>query len=727
MRMAWRMAALGALASLATVVPALAQEDPIDVDVQGPRTDRAREPGRAGSKVDRQEIEEQLPRSAPDALRYEPGVFVQQTAHSQASPFVRGRTGQQTVLLFDGIRLNNSTFRQGPNQYFFTVDAQTVHSIDVVRGGASTRYGSDALGGVIIARPLEPQVVPGGGFAMRPRASLRYGSADGEIGFYSQLDTQVNERWRFRVGGGARNVGRLESGGPVIGLQGDQPAEVPAFEDDGRTQIGTGFREMTSDGRLVHELGHNRRLVAATYLYRQYDAPRTDKCPPPFAPISECLTYEEQFRTLAYVSYQGDLGAAAKRARLTLSYQRQHERRRHARPSAFTVNGGRDDVHTFGLSSAMTLAPWQLGRHVATTLTYGGDVYVDHIDSTAWTEFTDIEVLTFNSRGQYLADSRYLQGGLFADAAVSLGERFVLRGGTRFGGARADAPADPESDSVAVRRGWPAWVGRMGLEFRPLPELTFLGHIDRSYRAPNLDDLTSRQQTGPGFQFENADLEPERALSFEAGVRLSTEHVEADVWGFRSLVTGAIQRRLRNEEDCPVGLSSCRAAWTRYQLINLPGEATIDGIEGSARAWLPLGFSLRTTVAFTRGEAPNVEPRPTSSATPYEERVPLSRIPPLNGTVLMRWQSPIGLYVGAGLRWATAQDRLAPTDLSDARIPLGGTPGFAVVDMQAGYRWDPHLLVAVVAENLGDAAYRHHGSSINAPARGARVVIQGGL
>ena len=89
---------------------------------------------RAGSTVTRRDMQVRLPRSAPDALRYEPGVFVQQSAHGQGSAYLRGMTGQQTLLLFDGIRLNNATFRQGPNPYFFTLDARTLQAIEVQRG-----------------------------------------------------------------------------------------------------------------------------------------------------------------------------------------------------------------------------------------------------------------------------------------------------------------------------------------------------------------------------------------------------------------------------------------------------------------------------------------------------------------------------------------------------------------------------------------------------------------
>lgn len=709
------------------------------VDDGGNVTTRAKprrlpDPGQATSTVTRQEIEERQPRSAPDALRYEAGVFVQQTAHSQGSAFVRGRTGQQTVLMFDDVRLNNSLFRQGPNQYFFTVDSRTIDHIDVVRGSASTRYGTDAIAGAINAVPLEPTFDPEKGFMMRPVVSYRYGSADGESGGRLALDTQITDNFGVLVGFGGRTVGQLESGGIVYGpyLDADgnpEQPQVPRFAEDQRTQLGTGFDELTGDMRAVYYLDKDKRVVFGYYAYRQYDAPRTDNCAPAYAPFDECLQYDEQFRTLAYGTLEGNWGPLAKQSRLVFSWQNQHEERSYDRPGAQVINRGEDDVDTYGVLYRATTARFDLHENLSLVGRYGGEVYRDKVSSTASTELLNIGYTKDYTRGLYLSGSRYNWSGLWSELELQLFDRVITRAGGRRTQISAYAPEDEESGTLGVNKTWGAWIGNVGAEWWVNEWLTFLANADQGFRAPNLDDLTSRQRTGPGFQIENAALEPERGVTQEIGVRVATGRIEADAWAYRSTLNQAIARTTRDSDACPPRevAPECHTTWSRLQLVNLPGQARIFGAEGSIKLDLPENIELRSTIAYAWGDGPRPLYQADNPDAIIDDRVPLSRIPPLNGTLEGIWRSERGFYMGAGMRWARAQDRLALSDISDERIPRGGTPGFMVIDGRVGWRFARHAAVHTVFENLTDEAYRYHGSSVNGPGRSFTMQMELGL
>ena len=85
-------------------------------------------------------------RTTPEIVAEMPGVMVQKTNHGGGSAFIRGFTGQHVLYLVDGIRLNNSTTRYGPNQSLNTIDPFTVRRLELLRGPGSMLYGSDALG-----------------------------------------------------------------------------------------------------------------------------------------------------------------------------------------------------------------------------------------------------------------------------------------------------------------------------------------------------------------------------------------------------------------------------------------------------------------------------------------------------------------------------------------------------------------------------------------------------
>lgn len=710
--------------------------------------------GRSVQVVTRAEMDERQARSLPDALRAVPGVSVQQTSHGQASPFIRGLTGQRTLMLFDGFRLNHALFRQGPNQYLFTVDRNVVEQIQVVRGSASVLLGPEAMGGGLVLRPREPSLTsrtPAGEEApwleAHPRGLLRHATQDDELGGRAELDLRLGERTAALAGVGYRHAGLLESAGPVRGPSGAE-AQSPCYEVDGRTvcvdregrpppspgerrrQHGTGFSELTLDGRLVHAPAPGTRLTAAAYIYRQYDAPRTDMCPPPEATAEECATYEEQFRTHAYGKAALAPGlAAVASATIGLGYQRYHERRRLVRPLSNTTLGGRDDVDMIEGYATLQTATWALSPALRLRAEYGLDALHESVGSAAWTIFssslTDGVTVFPQARGTYMDGSTLLQGGAYAAPSLAIYERLTLRTGLRVAFAKADAPGDAASETRAVHQQWSMAVANAGAEWRAIGPLTLLSSVEQGVRPPNLDDLTARQATGRGYQRENPALDPEHALTLEGGARLAGEPgglpASLEAFVFRTTLTGTMERR---RAECPASDLECRANRAPLMLVNLPGQARIHGYEALARAGRPTGPAVSAAVAFARGETAN----PLTGVAALEggkRRVPMSRIAPLNGNLDAVWRfTTAGLYAGGTLYWARAQTDLSYSDTTDARIPRGGTPGYARLDLRAGLRLPDRLALSLVAENILDEPYRIHGSGIDGPGRGLQLTVE---
>ncbi len=89
-----------------------------------------------------------------DALAWVPGLRVARfgAPGSFASLSIRGVSNEQVLVLVDGRRL---TPAQGGGVDLGAIDVAALDRVEVVRGGASALYGSDALGGVVnlVTRP----------------------------------------------------------------------------------------------------------------------------------------------------------------------------------------------------------------------------------------------------------------------------------------------------------------------------------------------------------------------------------------------------------------------------------------------------------------------------------------------------------------------------------------------------------------------------------------------
>lgn len=98
--------------------------------------------------VTRRDIDERAARDVADVLREVPGLTVSRTGSlgKTSSVFIRGASSKQTLVLWNGIELNDPYF-SGYNWGQFSTAG--VERVEVARGPFSSLYGADAVGGVV--------------------------------------------------------------------------------------------------------------------------------------------------------------------------------------------------------------------------------------------------------------------------------------------------------------------------------------------------------------------------------------------------------------------------------------------------------------------------------------------------------------------------------------------------------------------------------------------------
>lgn len=201
-------------AILASATPSLAQNQPNPAPRSSPEQDLiavpdtivtatgvptplARVPASI-TVIDRKAIEENGFANLAEALATVPGLRVAQSGGpgQQASVFIRGNSSRSTLVLMDGVPVNdpsdaNGAFNFG-NETLFDIER-----IEVLRGPASSLYGSAAVGGVInlVTRraPADRQVMPYGEVAYGTASTLRLGGGiAGTVGQFDYLASLNN-------------------------------------------------------------------------------------------------------------------------------------------------------------------------------------------------------------------------------------------------------------------------------------------------------------------------------------------------------------------------------------------------------------------------------------------------------------------------------------------------------------------------------------------------------
>ena len=664
---------------LAAVAPAFAQNllDPLVVTASRLEQEASQAPY-STAILNADYLRENTRRTLPDALQYTPGILVQKTAYGHGSPFIRGFTGRQNLLLVDGVRMNNSTFRSGAVQYWNSVDSLAIDHLELIKSQGSVLYGSDAIGGTLNA--------------FTKSSDFRGKPAD-------QFYQAGSAAYEYRSNGQGSHIGRLEAetgvGGQFGAWLGISTKDFGDIEDSAVGLMrNTGYPEKDLDLRFDWALSPHSTVTLAHNSINQDDVSRwhrTSQNPGwthgshVTSPGTWAANTYDQERSLTYLRYAGEnttVQAPIQRWSSTLSFQTSADsefQNRTGDPKA--IRRTSIDLQTTGLDLLLesTVGPG--------SLVYGFDYYHDAVDS-------------FGNYAESLPiadDSQYDLLGTFAQYIWQATERLEITSGARY--TLAQAHFDRFAGSTDPSRDWDATVGSLRGSYAFNDGWNLFGGIAQAFRAPNLDDLSGNLTSKSGSTSQGAvNVNPEHFLTYELGTRHHTENTSLSLAVFYTDVQDLI-------------VSTDKSLKTSDSVATNAGDGYMEGVELEGAWRFQPQWTLSGFTAWQDGRTQS----PSYLGGPMTDK-PNSRLLPLSGSLALRWDDPSKkIWIEGRILGAIAEDRIDSVDqrADSQRVPTGGTPGYLVTSLRAGWSVTPRLDLTCGIENLTDEDYRNHGSGQN--------------
>ncbi|MFQ5650141.1 MAG: TonB-dependent receptor domain-containing protein [bacterium] len=659
------------------------------------------------SVVSARKIQQRSNQQTPEFLREEVGVFVQKTNQGGGSPIIRGLKANKLLLLVDGIRLNNATYRGGNTQYLNSVDSGALARMEVVHGPISVLYGSDALGGVVNVITRTPKMNQGVGVRLAGSLSGSLSTAERTQTTHISL-SGAGKRFGVVIDGSFKSFGDIDrgsNGGKTL---------MQRLRNDSRTnrdlhkkQAPNGYDafDLTAKARL--KVSDQQQITVAYQLNRQQEVPRYDVVE---VRKDSIRLFDPQERDLVYLTYFNNAtNRIFNSITATLSFHRQLERR--IRQRFGSMKQTRDQFRTWTTGLQVQFNKVLEDSH---HLVYGAEVYRDRVATKSFNLNTGSSELAHKSP-LFPDGSSFLNFGVFVQDAFALSSRWRLTPGVRLNVARLRAPFkdDPHSDDLFgnVEQTATALTGSLGSQFHMSESVSLVANLAQGFRIANLDDVS---KLGPGkgssfFDIPNPEVEPEKSLSVDGGIKIHSRRLRADIIGFYNSITDLLVR--------------VPAEFNGSGVVVEEGDSLQVFRKENAGKAFTAGFAIAGELAVNRHLVAFANLSCTYGQNTSDDQ-PLSGIPPVTGLVGLRWRST-RCWAEINARFAREQRRLSLQDKEDLRIPEGGTPGWLTLNFRVGIEVSTHLLVKFSAFNLLDRNYREHLSGFNAPGRnlvlGARV------
>ncbi len=691
--------AVGSILALA-VTPATSAEDPAVTDLETVTVYARRilpvsRVAAMVSVIPQETIERTLVTDVKQLVRYEPGLSV------RSDPFrfgtdtisVRGVGGNRVAVEVDGVPVAGGfavgSFADSGRSF---VDPAFLQRVEVLRGPASSLYGSDAIGGVVSMTTLAPDELIDDGRDYGLRIASGY--------------TGVDDGWNAAVLGGARRGEAAALVGYVhrAGSEPDTAADVQPNPRDYRSDavlakiefgampggpllLAAELARVQQDTSVNAWLGlASSRFVNTTVLEGDDEQQRYRMS------ASQRLGATRAFDSAEWRVYlQG-----------TDTRQDTYEERRAVPPRTPPVaieRGFRLEDQTRGVE--FTAVQAFAAGSVSHTLVYGFEAAHSRIEERRDGQQTNLSNGSVTS--VILGESFPLRDfpvtdvtriGAFVQDEVQFGES----GWTLIPALRVDYyELDPRPDAMyrednptteAVGLDDTAAAPKLGVTRDLGNGLTAFAQYARGFRAPPPEDLNIGLEL-PLLNVKaipNPDLQPETSDGYELGLRWNGAAGGFSASAFYTDYRDFIESKVNLGKDPVTGV-------TLFQSQNI-ADARIYGAEFTANArlgdaWPGLeGWSARLSAAYAAGEN-------------LVNGEPLNSVDPASGVLALGYEARSARWGGEFVTTAVA----AKNAVDDSRVDLYETDGYVTLDLLVHYDFGHGVRLNAGAFNLTDAEY----------------------
>lgn len=597
---------------------------------------------------------------------------------------IRGLEGNQVLMMVDGIRLPNSfsfgSFATGRGDYF---DVDGLNTVEILRGPASTQFGSDGLAGAVSLQTLTPANLLKSGQTLGGFARASYTTLDHSLASTLAVAGK-SEQWQGMLLGSYRQGHEVSNRGENDALNSSRTTPNPLdyrnhyllakaqFTLDPRQQFGLSFetQKRTQDTEV-----YSARAVPPLTASSTLDLDTHDQI------TRERVSLEHRFNDLNHSWLQG--------AQSRVYWQHAKVQQFAAEDRNTSQDRTRDNRFATRVLGFSTQMESNLTGALNQRLSYGLDYSRAEINALRGGTVAPFGE-TFPAKP--FPDTTYTLGGAFLQSEIESDSLSIIPG-LRFDHYRLAPSSAGYRGGKLVSLSGHAWTPRLGAVWHVTPSFAPYAQWARGFRAPSPDQVNNGfANLASGYtSIGNPTLTAEHAQSVELGIRgmlEGTPSVRYSVLAFDNRYRDFISQQAVSGAGTPNNP-------TVYQYINL-AKAHIHGVEARTEWQWDARWSSTLGFAYAKGDS---ESAGKSS--------PLDTVQPLKVLLGVRYDTAVwGARANLSYSAAKDADRAGLVLNAQGQPTKQFTPGASQV-LDLGFYWKPARNISLNANlnNVLDKKY----------------------